>query len=144
MNNLKGTKTEQNLLKAFANESMASLKYEIFEEKAKQEGVKEATDFFKEAKMEERGHAKIWFELLNGKIPSTENNIEQAIQSENDEWTDSYENMAQVAEKEGFTDIAEQFRKVAKEEEGHEGELHTVLNKIKKPKSCGCGCCCED
>lgn len=132
MKNIKGTKTEENLLKAFANESMAHLRYGIFEEKANEEGFAEAAAFFKEAKDEEQGHAKLWFTLLNGgQLQNTASNIEQAIQNENDEWTDSYEKMAQDAMEEGFEEIAAHFKKVASEEEGHESELHKLLENVK-------------
>lgn len=142
MKSIKGTKTEQNLLKAFANESMAHLRYGLFEEQAKKEGFKEAAAFFKEAKEEERGHAKLWFELLNGgELADTASNIAQAIENENDEWTDSYEKMAEDAQAEGFAEIAAHFKEVASEEEGHEGELHKLVEAASAPKRKCCKKC---
>lgn len=131
----KGSKTEQNLFKSFAGESMAHLRYSLFEEVAKAEGNKEAQDFFAKAKLEERGHAKLWYSLLNGgKVPTTKENIEYQIQREHDEWTDqenSYEHYAKVAEEEGYPEIAKFFKHVANDEEGHEDHLQDLLKTIK-------------
>lgn len=135
MNKIKGTKTEANLQKAFANESMAHLRYSLYEEVAKKEGHESAAKFFAEAKLEERGHASLWFKLLNGgEVPKTKTNLENQIEAENEEWSDnenSYETMAKVAREEGFEDIAAHFLEVANDEEDHEGHLHEILKQIK-------------
>lgn len=149
MKDLKGTKTEQNLLNSFAGESMAHLRYAMFEEVARKEGHAEAAKFFSEAKNEEAGHAKLWYSLLNGgKVPTTKVNIDYQIQKENEEWTDvenSYEHMAKVAKEEGFEDIAKHFEEVASEEEDHESHLHDLLKTLKHDKHVdGDGCCMFD
>ncbi len=135
MEKLKGTKTEENLLKSFAGESMAHLRYGLFEEVAKKEGYEKIADFFARAKAEERGHAKLWYSLLNGgKVPTTKENINYQIQKENEEWTDqenSYEFYAKVARKEGFEEIAKHFEAVAGDEEEHEDHLHDLLKLLK-------------
>ncbi|MGI5841926.1 MAG: rubrerythrin family protein [Christensenellales bacterium] len=128
----KNSQTYKNLLNSFAGESQASMRYSIFERKANEEGLTEAAAFFKEAKEEERHHATIWYSLLfGGQIPSTKENIEIQIGYENDEWTNSYEHMAQVAREEGFEEIAKAFEAVANEEEGHESHLHDLLKNLK-------------
>ena len=133
---LKGSKTEENLLKSFAGESMAHLRYSLYEEVAKQEGHADAEKFFAQAKQEERGHAKLWYSLLNGgKVPSTVTNLEYQIQKENDEWTDkenSYEHYAKIAREEGFEEIAKHFEHVAGDEEEHEDHLQELLDDIKE------------
>lgn len=130
----KGSKTEENLLKSFAGESMAHLRYSLFEEVAKKEGHEDAAEFFAEAKVEERGHAKLWYSLLNGgKVPSTKENLAYQIQKENDEWTDkenSYEHFAKIAREEGFEEIAKHFEHVASDEEGHENHLHKIFKDL--------------
>lgn len=132
---LKGSKTEQNLLKSFAGESMAHLRYSLYEEEAKREGHTEAAEFFAKAKQEEKGHAKLWYSLINGgQVPSTKENLEYQIARENDEWTDkenSYEHYSKIAEEEGFHEIAERFQAVASDEEEHEDHLQGLLDNLK-------------
>ena len=134
MKELKGTKTYENLLNSFAGESMAHLRYSLYEEVAKREGHEEAAKFFARAKEEEKGHASLWFKLLNGgSVPNTEINIKNQIQAEHDEWEDqegSYEHMAKIAREEGFEEIAKHFEEVAQDEEGHEGNLHELLETL--------------
>jgi len=135
MKDFKNSKTYENLLKAFAGESMAHMRYHLYEEVAKQEGKGRASKFFKEAKEEEKGHATLWFKLLNGgEVPTTKVNLQNQIQAENDEWEDqegSYEHMAKIAREEGFLDIAKHFEHVASDEEGHESELHKIFDELK-------------
>ena len=135
MKDFKNSKTYENLLKSFAGESMAHMRYNLYEEMAKKEGYVKAAEFFNEASMEEKGHATLWFKLLNGgEVPTTEVNLKNQIQAENDEWEDkegSYEYMAKVAIEEGYPEIAKHFEHVASDEEDHEGELHKILNELK-------------
>ena len=135
MKNIKGSKTEENLLKSFAGESMAHLRYSLFEEVAKSEGNNKAAQFFAQAKTEEQGHAKLWYSLLNGgSVPTTRQNLEFQIKKENDEWTNkenSYEHFAKIAKQEGFEEIAKHFLAVANDEEGHENHLQEILDSLK-------------
>ena len=130
---------------------MAHLRYSLFEEVAHKEGFTKAAEFFSEAKQEEKGHAKLWYSLLNGgQVPTTKENLEYQIQKENEEWTDkenSYTYMAEIAEKEGFADIAKHFRAVASEEEAHEDHLSELLTDALHDHTCNCGlghCCCGE
>ena len=111
MANLKGTKTEKNLMEAFAGESQARNKYTYFASKAKKEGYEQIAALFLETADNEKEHAKIWFKLLqeNGEIASTAENLKAAAEGENYEWTDMYDRMAKEAREEGFNDIAYLF-----------------------------------
>ena len=107
MSNLKGTKTEKNLLEAFAGESQARNKYTYFASKAKKDGYEQIAAIFQETADNEKEHAKIWFKLLNdGQVPSTIENLKSAAEGENYEWTDMYDRMAAEAREEGFDHIA--------------------------------------
>lgn len=130
MKNLKGTKTETNLLKAFACESMARTKYDFFASKAKKEGYEQISEIFKETANNEKEHAKIWFKLLNNGINGTISNLTEAAKGENDEWTDMYEEMAKVAEEEGFIEIAQLFKGVGKIEKSHENRYLELIKNI--------------
>ena len=113
MAELKGTKTEKNLMEAFAGESMARNKYTYFASKAKKDGYQQIAAIFEETAANEKEHAKLWFKLLcGGAIPSTEENLVLAAAGENEEWTDMYARMAEEADAEGFADIAQLFRSV--------------------------------
>ena len=116
---LKGTKTEQNLLAAFAGESQARNKYNYFASKAKKEGYEQIAAIFEETAGNEKEHAKMWFKELDG-IKSTQENLLAAAAGENYEWTKMYEDFAREAEEEGFATIAAKFRMVAKIEKEHE------------------------
>ena len=119
---LKGSKTEQNLMTAFAGESQARNKYTYFASKAKKDGFEQIAAIFLETADNEKEHAKMWFKELNGgKVPSTEENLLAAAEGENYEWTDMYEQFAKVAEEEGFDKIAYKFRAVAAIEKELEG-----------------------
>lgn len=132
MNNLKGTKTEQNLKAAFAGECQATNKYMYYATKAKTDGYHQISDIFLESARNEREHAKIWFKLLNeGDIPSTEDNLQDAALGENFEYTDMYEKMAADAKEEGFNTIAYLFNAVAKIENEHEKRFLKLLKNVK-------------
>lgn len=130
MANLKGTKTEQNLLAAFAGESQARNKYTYFASKAKKDGYVQIGKIFEETANNEKEHAKIWFKLLNG-IGSTEDNLEAASGGENYEWTHMYPEFAKTAREEGFEDIAFLFEKVAAIEKEHEDRYRKLIRNLK-------------
>ena len=115
MANLKGTKTEKNLMEAFAGESQARNKYTYFAGKARKEGYEQIAAIFEETAGNEKEHAKIWFKLLcGGEIPATPENLKAAAAGEHGEWTEMYKRMAEEAHAEGFKDIALLFEEVAK------------------------------
>ena len=128
--NLKGTKTEKNLLEAFAGESMARNKYTFFASKAKKEGYVQISKIFEETAANEKEHAEIWFKYLHGGVPSTTENLATAADGENFEWTDMYDRMAAEAEAEGFTEIAAKFRMVGAIEKEHEARYRKLLANI--------------
>ena len=131
--NLKGTKTEQNLLEAFAGESMARNKYTFFASKAKKDGYVQISKIFEETAANEKEHAEIWYKYLHGgKVPGTEANLADAADGENYEWTDMYDRMAAEAEAEGFAEIAEKFRQVGAIEREHEARYRKLLSNIKE------------
>jgi len=128
---LKGSRTEQNLLAAFAGESQARNKYTYFASKAKKDGYEQIAAIFEETANQEKEHAKMWFKELNGgEIPSTEDNLLAAAEGENYEWTEMYEEFAKVAEEEGFTVLAKKFRGVAAIEKTHEERYRKLLKNI--------------
>ena len=131
--NLKGTKTEKNLMEAFAGESMARNKYTYFASKAKKDGYVQISKIFEETAANEQEHAKIWFKYLHdGAVPGTEDNLKAAADGENFEWTDMYARMAKEAREEGFNEIAEKFEMVAAIERDHEERYRKLLNNIKE------------
>ncbi len=118
---LKGSKTEQNLMTAFAGESQARNKYTFYASKAKKDGYEQLAAIFEETANNEKEHAKMWFkELHEGSIPDTETNLADAAAGENYEWTDMYKIFAETAKEEGFTRLAFLFEKVAGIEKEHE------------------------
>ena len=131
MRDLKGTKTEKNLLEAFAGESMARNKYTYFASKAKKDGYVQIAEIFEATANNEKEHAKMWFKLLcGGAIPGTAANLLAAANGENEEWTDMYARMAREADEEGFTDIACKFRMVAAIEKTHEERYRKLLSNV--------------
>ena len=133
MKELKGTKTERNLMEAFAGESQARNKYSYWASKAKKDGYQQIAAIFEETAANEKEHAKMWFKLLEGgDIKSTPENLKAAAEGENFEWTDMYDRMAREAEEEGFTEIAEKFRGVAKIERAHEERYRKLLQNIEE------------
>ena len=128
-NRYKGTKTEQNLLAAFAGESQARNKYTYFASRAKKDGYEQIAALFLKTADNEKEHAKLWFKELNG-IGTTEENLEAAAEGENYEWTDMYEGFAKTAEEEGFPELAEKFRGVAAIEKKHEERYRALLKNV--------------
>ncbi len=132
MKELKGTRTEANLMAAFAGESQARNKYTYYASKAKKDGYEQIAALFLETAENEKEHAKIWFKLLHGgAVPSTEENLADAAAGENYEWTDMYAGFAKEAKEEGFDDIAALFEMVAKIEKEHEERYLKLLANIK-------------
>ena len=128
---LKGSKTEENLLKAFAGESQARNKYTYFASKARKDGYEQIAALFEETANNEKEHAKLWYKELNGgEIKDTPSNLQEAIDGENYEWTDMYEEFAKTAEEEGFDAIAKKFRGVAAIEKHHEERFKKLLKNI--------------
>ncbi len=129
MKDLKGTKTEQNLMTAFAGESQARNKYTYFASVAKKEGYEQIAAIFLQTAENEKEHAKLWFKHLGG-LGDTAANLLAAAEGENYEWTDMYDTFAREAEEEGFTAIAFQFRAVAAIERAHEERYRALLNNV--------------
>ena len=128
---LKGSKTEQNLMTAFAGESQARNKYTYFASKAKKDGYEQIAAIFEETANNEKEHAKMWFKLLEGgEIKSTIDNLNAAADGENYEWTDMYDGFAKTAKEEGFDHIAFLFESVAKIEKHHEERYRKLLKNI--------------
>lgn len=128
---LKGSKTHENLLTAFAGESQAHTKYQYYASKAKKDGYVQISNIFLETSKNEKEHAKLWFKYLHdGAVPDTMTNLNDAADGENYEWTDMYDEFAKVAEEEGFTEIAEKFRKVGAIEKEHEERYRKLIGNI--------------
>ncbi|MBE6803919.1 MAG: rubrerythrin family protein [Ruminococcaceae bacterium] len=128
---LKGSRTEANLMTAFAGESQARNKYTYYASKAKKDGYVQIAQIFEETANNEKEHAKIWFKLLHdGGIPTTVENLKDAAEGENYEWTEMYAEFAQVAKEEGFDHIAALFEMVAKIEKEHEERYKKLLANI--------------
>ena len=128
---LKGTKTEANLMAAFAGESQARNKYTYFASKAKKEGYEQIASIFEETAGNEKEHAKMWFKLLQGgEIKSTKENLLMAAEGENYEWTDMYAEFAKTAKEEGFDHIAFLFEEVGKIEKEHEERYRKLLDNV--------------
>ena len=142
MNSVKGTKTEQNLLKAFAGEAQARNRYTFFAGKARKDGFEQIAAFFEETASQEKEHAKLFFKFLEGGmveitasypagvIDSTANNLRAAADGENEEWTTLYPEFARVAEEEGFTEIAVAFKLVSTVEKRHEERYRKLLQNM--------------
>ena len=129
---LKGSKTEQNLMTAFAGESQARNKYTYFASKAKKDGYEQIAAIFEETANNEKEHAKLWFkELMGGDIKSTDENLLMAAEGENYEWTDMYATFAKEAKEEGFDRLAFLFESVAVIEKGHEDRYRKLLANVK-------------
>ena len=129
---LKGSKTEQNLMTAFAGESQARNKYTYYASKARKDGYEQIAAIFEETANNEKEHAKLWFKQLHGgEIPDTMQNLEDAAAGENYEWTEMYKEFAEVARQEGFDRIAYLFESVGKIEAEHEKRYLTLLKMLK-------------
>ncbi len=128
---LKGSRTEQNLMTAFAGESQARNKYTYYASEAKKAGYTLIADIFEETAGNEKEHAKLWFKLLHdGKVPDTATNLLDAASGENYEWTEMYAEFAKTAKEEGFDHIAYLFEAVGKIEKEHEERYRAVLEKL--------------
>ena len=128
---LKGTRTEENLKKAFAGESQARVKYEYYASRAKKDGYEQIASIFEETSRNEKEHAKLWFKALHdGGVPTTTVNLEDAANGENYEWTDMYDEFARVAKEEGFNHLAFLFESVGKIEKEHEARYRKLLQNI--------------
>ena len=132
MKELKGSKTEANLMAAFAGESQARNKYTYYASKAKKDGYEQIAGLFMETAENEKGHAKIWFKLLHDGMPDTIANLKDAAAGENYEWTDMYAEFAKTAKEEGFDKIAYLFEMVGKIEKEHEERYLKLLENIEK------------
>ncbi len=130
MNELKGTKTEANLMTAFAGESQAHTKYLYYASKARKDGYVQIAELFEETAKNEKEHAKIWFKLLHDGMPSTTENLADAAAGENYEWTDMYAEFAKIAKEEGFNKIAVLFNMVGAIEKTHEERYRKLLANI--------------
>lgn len=129
---LKGTKTEKNLNDGFAGESMARNKYTYYASQARKEGYNQIADIFLETAENEKEHAKLWFKALQGgEVPTTEENLLDAAEGENYEWTDMYVKFENDATEEGFTELARLFKGVAAIEKTHEERYRTLLQNLK-------------
>lgn len=133
MKELKGTKTEQNLMTAFAGESEARNKYTYFASVAKKEGYEQIAAIFQKTADNEKEHAKMWFKAL-GALGNTAQNLLSAAEGENYEWTDMYAKFAEEAREEGFDDLAFKFAEVAKIEKAHEDRYRALLNNVEMQK----------
>ena len=131
MKDLKGTKTEKNLMEAFAGESQARNKYTYFASKAKKDGYVQISKIFEETANNEKEHAKIWYKLLNNGVADTAENLLAAAEGENFEWTDMYARMAKEADEEGFPEIVAKFRMVGQIEKEHEARYRKLLANVK-------------
>jgi len=144
MNSLKGTRTEQNLLKAFAGESQARMRYDYFAKQAKKEGLEQISAIFSETAANEKEHAKRFFKFLEGGmveitasypagiIGTTLENLKAAADGENEEWTELYPEFADIAEEEGFKDVAIAFRMIAKVEKAHEERYRKLYQNLEE------------
>lgn len=132
---LKGSKTEKNLEIAFAGESQARNKYTYYASKAKKEGYEQIAGIFEETAGNEKEHAELWFKYLHGgAIPTTADNLLDAANGENYEWTDMYATMAKEAREEGFEEIAMRFEMVGQIEKTHEERYRKLLSNVKEGK----------
>ena len=146
MKTLKGTQTEQNLLKAFAGESQARMRYDYFSKQAKKDGLEQISVIFNETALNEKEHAKRFFKFLDGrsveitatypagKISTTIENLKAAAEGENEEWTELYPEFAKIAKKEGFGDVAKTFRAIVIVEKAHEARYIKLYNNLESGK----------
>ncbi len=146
MKSIKGTKTEQNLLKAFAGESQARMRYNYFAKQAKKEGLEQIAAIFEETAENEKAHAKRFFKFLEGgpveitaiypagKIGTTLENLKASAEGENEEWTELYPEFAKIAEEEGFKEVALAFKMIAKVEKAHEERYKTLYTNLEEGK----------
>ncbi|MEZ5197682.1 MAG: rubrerythrin family protein [Bacteroidales bacterium] len=146
MESLSGSKTEQNLLKAFAGESQARMRYDYFAKQAKKEGLEQIAAIFDETALNEKEHAKRFFKFLEGnmveitatypagKIGTTMENLKASAEGENEEWTELYPQFADIAEEEGFKEVATAFRMIARVEKAHEERYRKLYKNLEEGK----------
>jgi len=146
MKSIKGSKTEQNLLKAFAGESQARMRYDYFSKQAKKEGLEQISAIFEETSMNEREHAKRFFSFLEGgpveitatyaagRIGTTLENLQLAAEGENEEWTSLYPEFARIADEEGYKEVAACFKMITKVEKAHEARYRTLYDNLELGK----------
>lgn len=146
MKTLKGTRTEQNLLKSFAGESQARMRYDYFAKQAKKEGLEQIAAIFDETALNEKEHAKRFFKFLEGgdleitatypagKIGHTLENLKASAEGENEEWTELYPEFADIADEEGFKEIAQAWRMIAKAEKSHEDRFRKLYDNLEAGK----------
>ena len=146
MKSIKGTKTEQNLLKAFAGESQARMRYDYFAKQAKKEGLEQIAAIFEETALNEKEHAKRFFKFLEGGpveitatypagiIGTTLENLQAAADGENEEWTMLYQDFGKIAEEEGFKEVALAFKMIATVEKAHESRYRTLYSNLEQGK----------
>lgn len=146
MKSIKGTKTEQNLLKAFAGESQARMRYNYYASQAKKEGLEQIAGLFEETALNEKEHAKRFFKFLEGGpveitatypagiIGTTLENLKEAADGENEEWTMIYQDFAKIAEEEGFKEVAIAFKMIATVEKAHEQRYRTLYDNLQNGK----------
>ncbi len=146
MKSLKGSKTEQNLLKSFAGESQARMRYDYFAKQAKKEGLEQMSALFAETALNEKSHAKRFFNFLEGgmveitaaypagKIGTTLENLKAAAEGENEEWTELYPSFADTAEEEGFPEVAAAYRMIARVEKAHEARYLKLYKNLDEGK----------
>ncbi len=146
MKSLQGTQTEKNLLKAFAGESQAKMRYDFFAKQAKKEGLEQISAIFTETGLNEKEHAKRFFKFLEGslveitasypagKIGTTLENLKMSAEGENEEWTELYPHFADIADEEGFPEVAKAFRMIAKAEEAHETRFKKLYENLEAGK----------
>lgn len=144
MKELKGTKTQANMMAAFAGESQARNKYTYYASQARKEGYEQIAAIFEETAGNEREHAKLWFKLLHGGMPGTVDNLVDAAAGEHYEWTEMYKGFAETAREEGFPEIARFMEGVAKIEASHEERYQILLDSVKTGTVFKADCdCCE-
>ena len=146
MKSIKGSQTEQNLLKAFAGESQARMRYNYFAKQAKKEGLEQISAIFEETAINEKAHAKRFFKFLEGGmveitaaypagiIGSTMENLKASAEGENEEWTELYPAFAKIAEEEGFKEVATAFKMIAKVEKAHEERYRQLYSNLEEGK----------
>lgn len=127
---LKGSKTEMNLLAAFAGESQASIKYSYYASQARKDGYEQYGAIFDETAHNEKEHAEIWFKQINGSMPGTTRNLHDAIAGEHYEWSEMYKGFAETARSEGFNELAFLFESVAEIENEHEKRFFTLVENV--------------
>lgn len=127
---LKGSRTEANLMSAFSGESQARTKYHYYAEKAREDGYEHIAEIFEETAKNEKAHAKMWFKLLKGGMPGTLDNLKDAASGEDFEWSEMYKEFEDVAKQEGFDNIARLFKEVGEIEKTHLDRYNRLIKDV--------------